>query len=400
MSAQPVKGLFPMVWLILGLITAAIAIPILGLQRLTHTPITEPTTETKPVAKAPVRVVALGRIEPTSGVIQVGGPINEILGRLLIKEGDLVTKGQIIGYLRSYDERRSELETAQQQLQTARARLVTNTQFSEAQERERTIDSAKVPLVQNSGIAAQQAQIDALQSQRSLALKELARYQFLVNQGAAPRNEIDQRQSEVEQLNQRIRQAQETLAQLINSRDRELANVNAQINTARINTARIQAENDVASAKQAIELAQVKLDNTIIRSPVSGRILRIVTKAGESIGDQGQGKGTLVEVADTSAMQVVAEVSESDIRLVKPGQIAKIVSRNKAFEGTLTGRVTELGRQIFKNNVLNDDPSAFTDARVIQVKVAIEDSEAVAKFTNLQVDVQIEVQGAQPSPTS
>ncbi|HEY9828652.1 MAG TPA: HlyD family efflux transporter periplasmic adaptor subunit, partial [Stenomitos sp.] len=292
------------------------------------------------------------------------------------------------------------LETAQQQLQTARARLVTNTQFSEAQEQERTIDSAKVPLVQNSGIAAQQAQIDALQSQRSLAIKELTRYQFLVNQGAAPRSEIDQRQSEVDQLNQRIRQAQETLAQLINSRDRELANVKAQINTARINTARIQAENDVASAKQAIELAQVKLDNTIIRSPVSGRILRIVTKAGESIGDQGQGKGTLVEVADTSAMQVVAEVSESDIRLVKPGQIAKIVSRNKAFEGTLTGRVTELGRQIFKNNVLNDDPSAFSDARVIQVKVAIDDSEAVAKFTNLQVDVQIEVQSPQPSPPS
>ncbi|HEY9824699.1 MAG TPA: hypothetical protein V6D19_04570, partial [Stenomitos sp.] len=89
MSAQPVKGLFPMLWLILGLIAAAIALPIVGLQRLAHAPIKEPEAETKPVAKAPVRVAALGRIEPTSGVIQVGGPLNEILGKLLIKEGDL-----------------------------------------------------------------------------------------------------------------------------------------------------------------------------------------------------------------------------------------------------------------------------------------------------------------------
>ena len=398
MSAQPSKGLFPMLWIILGLITAAIALPILGLQLLSH-PVKEPEADAKPVATGPVRVAALGRIEPTTGVIQVGGPVNEILGKLLVKEGDLISKGQIIGYLRSHDERRSELETAKQQLQTAQTRLATNTQYSEAQVQERAIDSTRVPLVQNSGIAAQQAQIDALQSQQTLAVKELKRYQFLADQGATPRNEIDQRQSQVEQLDQRVRQAQQTLAQLVNGRDRELANVQAQVNTARINTARIQSDSEVAAAKQAIELAQVKVDNTIIRSPSTGRILRVLTKPGESIGDQGQGKGSLVEVADTSSMRVVAEVSESDIRLVKPGQVVKIVSRNKAFEGALTGRVTELGRQIFKNNVLNDDPSAFSDARVIQVKVVLDDSDAVAKFTNLQVDVQIEVETPKSSPS-
>ena len=373
-----------------ALVAMAIAIPVFGLKLLARSPVAVQATE--PALTAPIKVAALGRIEPVSGVIKVGGPINEILEQLLVKEGDWVNQNQIIGYLRSFQERQSELANAKQQLQTAQGRLSAETHYSEAELQQRTVDSAIAPLVEDSGIAAQRAATAGLKSEQSLAAIELKRYQFLLTQGATSQSELDARQAKVDQLDQQIRQGEETLQQLINTRDREIATVQAQVSLARSNTARIQANSEVDAAKQSVQLAQVRLENAIIRAPQTGRVLRLLTKQGESIGDDGRSKGSILEIADTRTMQVIAEVNESDIRLVKPGQVAQIVSRNKAFADELWGQVTEIGTQIYKNDLLNDDPSAMSDARVVEVKVRLLNSQAVAKFTNLQVDVKIGVQ--------
>lgn len=390
----------PRNWGILALMLLALLIPVISWQRLGSISTQQFASKTEPESSPSpsvdrVRVAALGRIEPVSGVIRVGGPVNEVLQALSVKEGDWVKAGQVIGYLRSYPERQAELEKAQQDLKTAQSRLIADAEYSRAQVQEREIDSLKAPAAQDSAIAAQNAQIDALRSEEALALKDLERYGALVAQGAAPQRELDQRQSQVNLLEKRIQQAQETLQQLINARNRELANLRAQVTTADANADRILANSNVAIAQKAVELAQVRVDNTLIKAPSTGQILRIVTKPGESIGDDGRGKGTVVELADTNAMQVIAEVNESDIGVVKLGQSATVVSRNKAFSDSLKGQVTEIGRQIGKNNILNDDPSALSDARVVQVKIRLESSEAIAKLTNLQVDVQIGI-----APTS
>jgi HlyD family secretion protein len=89
---------------------------------------------------------------------------------------------------------------------------------------------------------------------------------------------------------------------------------------------------------------------------------------------------------------VVAEVYESDVARVKVGQKATITSRNGAFTDTLTGQVEEIGWQIFKNNVLDDDPAANADARVVEVKIRLDNSDRVESLTNLQVDVTINIQ--------
>ncbi|NJN23143.1 MAG: hypothetical protein HC810_00345 [Acaryochloridaceae cyanobacterium RL_2_7] len=43
-----------------------------------------------------------------------------------------------------------------------------------------------------------------------------------------------------------------------------------------------------------------------------------------------------------------------------------------------------------KNDVLSTDPAADTDARVIEVKIKLRDSQKVANLTNLQVNVLID----------
>jgi hypothetical protein len=65
----------------------------------------------------------------------------------------------------------------------------------------------------------------------------------------------------------------------------------------------------------------------------------------------------------------------------------------------MTGIVAQIGQKIDKNDVLNTDPAADTDARVVEVKIRLDDSKRVEGLTNLQVKVEIDPQSmVQPLP--
>ncbi|MEL6601780.1 MAG: HlyD family efflux transporter periplasmic adaptor subunit [Cyanobacteria bacterium J06614_10] len=365
----------------------AVAIPFVGLRGLVRSPAaTQAPIDT---AARPVKVVALGRIRPMSGVIQVGGPINEILERLLVSEGTWVDENQVLGYLRSYRERVAELEQAQKQLQIAQEQLQAELLYGQAQVEERLIDSGMITSVDNRGIASQQALIESLVAEQSLARREFERYRQLLVQGAISESALDQRAAEVDQITQRIRQEEERLEQLINERDRTLANAEAQIALTQINLNRVQANSDVEAAQEAVELAEVRVEDTIIRAPQSGRILRVTTQPGEGIGDEGRSKGSILEMANTRRMKVVAEVNAADIQLIEVGQSATITSPNGAFDEPLAGAVVAVGNQIYRNDLLSEDPSARSDTRVIEVDIELYQGELVQQLTNLQVQAEI-----------
>lgn len=90
-------------------------------------------------------------------------------------------------------------------------------------------------------------------------------------------------------------------------------------------------------------------------------------------------------------MVVVAEILEEDISKVHIGQIANITSENEAFSRELPGTVTEIGRQIGKQDVLDSDPAADVDARVVEVKISLtpEVSKRVSGLTYAKVVVSI-----------
>ena len=68
-------------------------------------------------------VVALGRVEPADGVIDVGGTIGDRLGRLLVEEGSAVKKGDLLAELESRELRKLELDAADCRLHIAEQRL-------------------------------------------------------------------------------------------------------------------------------------------------------------------------------------------------------------------------------------------------------------------------------------
>jgi HlyD family secretion protein len=96
-------------------------------------------------------------------------------------------------------------------------------------------------------------------------------------------------------------------------------------------------------------------------------------------------------MGETEQMTVIAEVPEDGIGRVRVGQNVTVSSNNGAFSGELKGTVTEIGRRIGKKDVLNTDPAADVDARVVEVKITLspEDSEKVSGLTYAKVMVEI-----------
>lgn len=334
-----------------------------------------------------VEVVALGRIEPQGEVLRIGGPSGERIAELRVAQGAEVKAGDVLAVLESNGEQRAQRDLALSQLQEAEQRLTAETQYerSQIQEAETRLSSVSDPAEYQ--LDAQQARIREIEAQLALAEQDLQRNQELYAEGAISQQSLDQQRTEVQEYNEQLRSARAELARLERSLAAEIRNAQAQIETQRASLSLSQVQAAVASARENLNLAEAQLERTLIRAPRDGRVLRIITDAGEALGQDG-----LLDLGDTSEMYVVAEVYETDIGLVEPGQRATILSRNGAFEETLSGTVEELGWQIFKNDVLDDDPAANADARVVEVKIRLDNGEVVQGLTNLQVDVRIDVE--------
>jgi HlyD family secretion protein len=135
-------------------------------------------------------------------------------------------------------------------------------------------------------------------------------------------------------------------------------------------------EADVLSAESELALAEV-------RTPIAGTVLKIHARTGERVGPDG-----VAEIGETNKMYAVAEVYETDIPRVRLGQRATVSS--SAFQQPLMGTVERVGRKVGKQDVLNTDPAAKTDARVVEVRVRLDDPVQVAGLTNLETQVAIE----------
>lgn len=333
-----------------------------------------------------VEVVALGRLEPQGEVIRVGGPTGERLGRLQVQQGDRVQAGAVLAYLESYGERLAERDLAASQLREAEQRLQAETSVGNAQIQEAQTRVQQVDRPTNFQIQSQEATIRDLEAQFALAQANLRRSQELQSQGAISQQSLDQQITQTRQVQEQLNSARANLVRLQTQRQTDLQNAQAQVQSQRASASLSQVEAAVESARQNLNLVQAKLDRTTIRAPRDGRVLRVITHSGETIGEQG-----ILDLGNTNQMNVIAEVYESDIGLVKVGQPVTITSRNGAFETPITGKVSEIGWQIFKNDVLDDDPAANADARVVEVRVRLNDSKPVEALTNLQVDVRIDV---------
>ncbi len=139
----------------------------------------------------------------------------------------------------------------------------------------------------------------------------------------------------------------------------------------------------VEVARAALEKARADLEQTVVRAPISSRVLKVHCRSGEKVGPEG-----IVELARTDRMYAVAEVYETDLPRIRVGQRARVSS--PVLAQPLGGAVERIGRQIGKEDVLSTDPAARTDARVAEVEIRLDDSGPAAALTHLQVEITFE----------
>ncbi len=355
---------------------------------------TQPANPPKATTPTKVAVTALGRLQPDGEVTSLNAP-NANNGvrveKLLIKEGDAVKAGQLLAYLENYGRAKTALQQAVDQLQVAKAKLAQVKSGAKTGD----IDAQKAAIARlesqyKGDIATQDATIARIQAEVDNAQAENDRYQQLYKQGAIAASVADSKALQLKTTQQQLTEAQATKQRTQDTYQEQLKQAQAQLNSiSEVRSVDVQvAQTEVNSATTSVQQAKADLDLSYIKSPINGKILKIHAKTGEVISTS----TGFAEIGKTSQMNVIAEVYQTDVQKVRVGQKATITS--PAFTGTLKGTVKEIGWQVDKQSIFSLNPGSDTDRRIIEVKVSIDnpaDSERVARLTNLQVDVAIQI---------
>jgi len=345
------------------------------------------TTITAPIITT---VTALGRLEPKGEIIKVSassGTQGNRVEKLLVQEGERVEQGQIIAILDNNKILAGALEKAQGQLKVAEAKLAqikagAKTGEIEAQ---RAI-VARIQTESNNNILAQTAIVERLTAEVENAQIEYQRHEQLYENGGISASERDNKRLILETSQRQLEEGKATLERIKTGSSKQIEE--AQATLQRISEVRLVdiavAEAEITQARGALTQAKAELELSYIRAPQEGQILEILTYPGEMVNNEG-----IVTMGQTQHMYAIAEVYETDITKIKIGQQAKITSH--AITEELSGIVEEIGLEVKRQQVVNTDPAANIDAKIVEVKIALdeESSQKVSGLTNLLVTIKI-----------
>ena len=361
-----------------------------------QTPEAIETAKVTPVSK----VIATGKLLPEGGVIKISvtNAQDSRVEKLLVEEGDFVEANQAIAILQGK-------EKAQQQLRDAQANVeIKQGQLSRIQQGEAKQGDIAAQLAVISEIGARlatetrqkEAQISQAEATLRNALGKYQRYTPLAQEGAIGVSLLNDVQEELEKAKGAIVQLEAELEHTESTLQAKLAQEKAnlaQLQEVRpIDVAIAQAE--LKQAQIQVEQYKAELDNTNVRVPVAGQILRINTRVGEQVNVR-QG---IAELGQTKQIYAISEIQETDITKISLGQTATIKSEYGGFKGEIKGTVAKIGLQIGKSQIDEnqqnpDNPANDLNERVVEVKIRLnpEDSSTVAAFTGMQVKVTIDV---------
>ncbi|WP_347276130.1 ABC exporter membrane fusion protein [Coleofasciculus sp. FACHB-T130] len=337
-------------------------------------------------------VTALGRLEPEGEAIALSAPTSaegNRVDQLLVKEGDRVRKGQAIAILNSRDRLQASVMQAQEQVRVAQAKLEqvrAGAKTGEIQAQRSQIAQLEAERVGD--LNAQAATIARLEAEVQNAQVEYQRYALLYQNGAVSASQRDSKRLTLTTAQKQLQEAQAARDRTRNSRQQQLNEARATLDRiAEVRPVDVQvAQADVRQALAAVEQAKANLEQASVRSPQDGQILKIYTRPGELISNDG-----IAEIGRTQQMFAIAEVYQSDIKKIRPGQTAQVSS--DSIDSELIGTVEQVGYKVLRQDIVNSDPSANIDGRIVEVKIRLDagSSSKAARLTNQQVKVVIEL---------
>jgi RND family efflux transporter MFP subunit len=196
--------------------------------------------------------------------------------------------------------------------------------------------------------------------------------------------------AQLEAARRAVAEAEAGLAQAHASRDEDIRNLERQralakdgITTtasltgadaaAAVSAARVKsAEAAIASARARVRIAEEALENTNVRAPFDGVVIKKRAEVGETVspfgvaGQSAREGGAIATIADLSELEVQTEVSENNVAKLAhamPAEVKLQAYQDRLYKGRL--------RQIF--------PSADRAKSIVEVRVTILDADANVK---------------------
>ena len=149
--------------------------------------------------------------------------------------------------------------------------------------------------------------------------------------------------------NNKLRRARELSArQLIPASDLETAEVTARAADAQIRS----AEASITQSQASLRQNEVNLEHTVITAPIDGLVISRNVDRGQTVAASMQAPTLFVLAADLTKMQVIANLDESDVGRIRPGQVVRFHVDAYPTE-EFTGKVTQVRLQpIIQQNVV------------------------------------------------
>ena len=296
-------------------------------------------------------VVALGKLRPQGGITRVAAPFSlqgpSLLASLKVKVGQKVAQGEILAQTHVHAAAAAAAAQADAEIAVRVAKLA-------------IVESGLKP----AEVAALAAEAERERADLSEAVLLLTRAQRLRTENSISAQELENALTRWHSASNRVLAASQRLA------------AGAEVRAVDVALARA----EVSAARALAERTRREMEQTEIRAPFDGEVLAIHARPGE-VTTSG-----LLDLGRTDAMEVLAEVYESDIRKITANQAAEI--SGDAFPEQLRARVIEIGRQVKPNRLLNPDPAAFADNRIVEVVLEIADSKPVAGLSGALVNVR------------
>lgn len=251
--------------------------------------------------------------------IQVAAKVVGKVKWIGVEKGDRVQEGQVLVRLED-DDYQAQLQQARGSLAMLQARLDEGLHGSRPEE-----------------IAQALANVGAAKADLENAGVTLERTKKLVAENVAPRQSLDDAQARYDSALAKLNALQKSY-ELVKLGPRQ-----EQIDALR---------GQVDQAKGVMAYAETAVNNTVIRSPVTGTILERAVEKGEFlttsfVGDRGA-KGYVVSLADLNDLEVELDISQTDfgkLRSLQRGVVTTDAFPDRKYEGFIKEISPEANRQ-------------------------------------------------------
>lgn len=252
-------------------------------------------------------VVAPGKLEPISRVVEVQMPLQGVTKRILVKEGERVKKGQVLIQLdteASKDRQKATLEA----LKLKSSELAFKNQEL------------------NNTLVLSRTRISNLQESLTLGRQVMNRYASLASQGAAGEIQYLEQRSKVQQLEGEIRQTEADRKRQVSVLEQNIQSLKSQI----------------AELSSKITEGSVTLRYQEIVSPVDGIVFDLKPRGA---GFVAQTSEPILQIVPIDKLQAKVEIDSRTIGFVSVGKQADIsIDSYPASDfGVLQGEVTRIG---------------------------------------------------------